>query len=238
MSVSVRSVRRRLPAEDTRGPHLSANAICATCRQAVAIDKAGCFVPHHRRDSPFQCYASGMPASEALATRSKRSTVPGRAFRAKRFTAPAPSFLEPPVWLPTWDGQHLPSIALPATGPVGIWLPRRTNWEHEARIIDYAGSPPEWNGHRGCWTVPNRRFLHLTGQLLARNQRIVVGREFNPREACTSSCKNARLPYCTCSCRAKYHGGGRWMAGWSILDEVDTEHQGQSWHWIVVTLAR
>lgn len=222
---------------------MNSDAICAICKQIVEIDPSGNLVPHYRQHSPFQCYASGMPAHEALLNGQAQALAlqPTPPRRAKRFKAPPPPPpLKPPVWLPSWDGEHLPSIALPKEGPVGIWFPRGTSWEQEKRIIEYLPTRlgPEWDAQRGCWTVSNRHFLRLANQLLARNARVAVGRQYNPREKCTSSCKNAKLPICTCSCRGKNHGRGRWMAGWKILHEIDTRYQGQSWHWFVAKLTR
>lgn len=35
----------------------------------------------------------------------------------------------------------------------------------------------------------------------------------------------------------KYHGRGRWMKGFTPVDEFSTRYRGESWHWMVVTHA-
>lgn len=202
------------------------------------VDATGNVDSHRRAHfSPFQCYASGKPASEVTTNLGKSGPQPKR---AERFTLPPQNFLEPPEWLPAWRDNHLASLALPAEGLLGVWLPQHTSWQQQQRIGVYmpTSTRPLWQEKRGCWTVPNQHFLRLAGELLARNEQIMVGREFNPYEACTSSCKNAQGPLCTCSCRAKYHGGGRWRRGWTTFAEFDTRHEMRSWHWVVVTKAR
>ncbi len=118
-------------------------------------------------------------------------------------------------------------------------MPRQNRWVQEMHLKEYVSTRqgPQWDGQQGCLTIPKGHFLNLAGKLLARNQRIVIGREYDPLEACTASCQEAELPICHCSCRGRYHGGGRWMAGWAILEERDTRIGRQSWDWIVVTLS-
>lgn len=216
---------------------MGTEAVCRNCRQIVRVDAAGNVLSHRRADhSPFQCYASGKPGSEVT---TKRGVGGPRLNRAERFTLPPQTLLAPPKWLPAWRDDHIASLALPADGPLGVWLPQHTSWQQQQRIGDYmpTSTPPLWQEQRGCWTVPNQHFLRIAGELMARSSRIMVGREYNPREACTSSCKSARGPLCTCSCRARYHGRGRWRRGWTTLAEFDTRHEMRSWHWIVVTKA-
>lgn len=219
------------------------DAICAACKQSVRITPDDNLAPHERPLSKLPCVASGLPAREALLGGRICVLTPRSepwSFRAQRSTSRKGAFLKAPKWLPTWGGKQLPSVALPAKGTVGIWLPRRTSWEQEKLIGNLlpTSRSPEWDGRRGCWTAPNRHFLLLANQLLDRSERVAIGRQYNPSEKCTSSCKNAQLPLCTCSCRGKYHGRGHWMADWKVLKETDTHYQGQSWHWFIAKRAR
>jgi hypothetical protein len=129
------------------------------------------------------------------------------------------------------------SLSLPASGALRIWLPHTTSLGHIASIDDMMTSStrPVWDPQRECWTVPKNHFLVMVGKLLGRHKHLMLGREYNPHEKCNASCKNAHGPYCTCSCLAKYHGRGRWMEGFTQVDELNTMYRGESWHWLVVT---
>lgn len=208
-------------------------AICASCEQIVGTDADHNLVSHLRAFSDYECYASGTPARLTVSPLGA-----GAMPRARLASSSPPVFVSPPEWLPAWDGEHLATIALPATGPVGVWLPAMTEWQQGNRVSDWSGARrrAEWDESRGCWTVAASLFLGLANQMLSRNSRVVVGREFDPYEACTTSCQNASQPYCRCSCRAEHHGRGRWMKGWTVLHEMETVFMAQSWHWRVVTL--
>ncbi|WP_158751386.1 hypothetical protein [Streptomyces bicolor] len=232
--------------------------ICGTCGQIVKVED-GKIVPHWRsRDMPYRCTASGQRVPLALAKedpqlRWRRRTEAPRATLGDRSRYVHRVFLDRaghssraedntpvpvPDWLPAWRGDYLPAIALPGGSPTGIWLPRRSMPEHQRLISDLLPTTHslQWNGDRMCWTFANRHFLNVTRQLLRRNKRIVLGREYNPDEKCNGACRHARLFECTCSCQAKYHGGGRWMSGWTTVDEFDTRYRGAAWHWMIFTL--
>jgi hypothetical protein len=129
------------------------------------------------------------------------------------------------------------SLSLPASGALRIWLPHTTSLGHIASIdaMMTTSTRPVWEPERDCWTVPKNHFLVMVGRLLGRHKHLMLGREYNPHEKCNASCKNAHGPYCTCSCLAKYHGRGRWMEGFTQVDELATRYRGESWHWLVVT---
>ncbi|MCM1967668.1 MULTISPECIES: hypothetical protein [unclassified Streptomyces] len=234
--------------------------ICGSCGQIVRVEQDR-ILPHWlSRDMPFRCAASGRQALGFLAkedpllrryrrTRATPATLRGRSGYVHRVfhdesrrssraedNTPVPA----PPWLPAQGGGHLPAVALPGSGPTGIWLPRRSMRDHE-RLV--AGLLPtthslQWNGDRKCWTFTKRHFLSVTGKLLRSHERIVLGREYNPDEKCNAACKGARLPECTCSCRAKYHGRGGWMRGWTAVEEFDSRYRGAAWHWTVFTRER
>ncbi|MFE3500625.1 hypothetical protein [Kitasatospora sp. NPDC059160] len=59
----------------------------------------------------------------------------------------------------------------------------------------------------------------------------ILGREYNPKDNCTPSCR--RAAEFTCTCLAKFHGDGRWMKGLRIVEELDTSRDNAAWHWMI-----
>ncbi|GGY98859.1 hypothetical protein GCM10010343_25590 [Streptomyces avidinii] len=229
--------------------------VCGTCGQIVTVMN-GRIVPHWRsRDMPYRCTASGREVPLALAkeepqlrwtrrTQAPRATLGKRSRNSNvlfgtRHSSRAEDNTPVPVpeWVPAWRDGYVPALALPAGSRTGVWLPRRSMSEHQRQIGDLLPTTHslEWNGDRKCWTFASQHFLSVARKLLRRNQRIVLGREYNPKEKCNGACRHARLFECTCSCRAKYHGGGQWMSGWKRLDEFGTRYRGAAWHWMVFT---
>ncbi|GHH91066.1 hypothetical protein GCM10017779_15230 [Streptomyces capillispiralis] len=138
-----------------------------------------------------------------------------------------------PELLPMHEGRHYVAVMLPGSGPADVWLPGKNRGEQRRFIGRFLPSTHglKWNERRGCWSVPTRHFLELARHLLRYNKVIMLGREFNPLERCNGACRHAAGPNCQCSCRAKYHGRGKWKAGWIELNEFDTRHRGAAWHW-------
>lgn len=137
------------------------------------------------------------------------------------------------------QGEHLSSIGLPAKGWFGVWFPAHTMWEHERKLSSWLGSDRSfrWDGREGCWTVASANFPRISRELLRRYPSVLIGREYNPHEKCNSSCRNAQGFLCTCSCRAKYHGRGKWRSGWKTLGEFSGLRAGSPWHWMVIAVA-
>ncbi|MFD7452816.1 hypothetical protein [Kitasatospora sp. NPDC059827] len=123
---------------------------------------------------------------------------------------------------------------LPCTGG-GLWLPERSRTD-QYRML--AGLLPTtrsliWSELAGHWTFSVRHALDVTRKVARRNQLIILGREYNPKENCTPSCRRAAEFTCTCTCLAKFHGDGRWMKGLRIVEELDTSRDSAAWHWMI-----
>lgn len=221
---------------------MAENQLCLSCGQRITVDATGGVAAHTRAHSPFACFASGLPAAENArpVNGGRRDEGRQRAPVAQEYKLPERVYVQAPPWLPEWGHAHVPSVALRASGAVGIYLPRHTDWDHQEKINAMVSGSlgATHDGNWGCWTVPSSHFLHLANQMLRRHDRIMVGRQYNPGERCNARCKNALGPFCTCSCRAKFHSRGRWMKDWETIDELDTRHGGQSWHWLIVSSAR
>ncbi|WP_143669630.1 hypothetical protein [Streptomyces sp. Ag82_O1-15] len=140
-----------------------------------------------------------------------------------------------PLWFPEWEGQSMPSIALPAGQErMAVWIPvRRRATLRLINEILAVRARPDWDDELECWMVSRGHFTALAEGLLRRYPRVAVAREFNRAEACTASCKNASGPYCTCSCQARNHGGGDWMAGWRTTSGPARDVGGFWWTWLL-----
>ncbi|MFE0645334.1 hypothetical protein ACFW2Y_27550 [Streptomyces sp. NPDC058877] len=93
---------------------------------------------------------------------------------------------------------------------------------------------PEWERDNDSWAVSTDHFIEVVGTLVQQHGRILLGREFNRSEKCNHRCMNALGYVCTCSCRARNHGGGRWMSGWRIADDTTLMTNGRSWSWTIL----
>ncbi|MFF2957257.1 hypothetical protein ACFVVU_38720 [Kitasatospora sp. NPDC057965] len=222
--------------------------ICARCHQLVDV-KGGLIVTHWRDGTSIQCPASFREARAALwrggprdreallkaAEHSRQQRIAQRKAGALARPLEDPTPLEAPSWLPLWSGEHLPAIVLPARSPVGMWLPGRSRTQQYtmlARLLPTTRSLI-WSELAGHWTFSVRHALDVTRKVARRNQLIILGREYNPREKCTSSCQRAAEFTCTCTCLAKFHGGGRWMKGLRVVDGFDARRENTSWYWTV-----
>ncbi|MFF5881028.1 hypothetical protein ACIQ9M_34365 [Streptomyces californicus] len=142
----------------------------------------------------------------------------------------------PPVWFKVWGEEALPTIALPAKGRMIVWLPERRTERQNLFLGEILGSRVqyEWEGSVRCWTVPNRYFLVLSAAMLKEYPRISIGREYDPNENCTGSCKQASGYICTCSCKGKHHGHGSWMRDWDVKNDRTAGSGGADWYWMAV----
>lgn len=202
--------------------------LCPHCTQPIERTERGLVAPHLLTEfSELRCKGEGQQPVRGTEG-ARRGVKPAK--------QPA-QYLAAPGWLPPWEQRHLASLSLPASGALRIWLPRTTSLRHIALIDDMmkTRTRPVWDPQRECWTVPNSHFLPMAGTLVGRHKHLMLGREYNPHERCRASCKNAKGPYCTCSCLAKYHGRGRWMKGFTPVAEFGTRYRGESWHWMIVT---
>lgn len=216
---------------------------CLKCRRFIKVDQHGRVITHDRPLSQLPCHASGQLATLVSVqwgpgprrTRQISGKSNGRRHDRRQKT----DYLKPPDWLPNYRGEHLPTISLPAHGWFGVWLPAHTMWEHERKLSGWVGSDRSfrWDGRESCWTIAGAHFPRVSQELLRRHPNVLIGREYNPRERCNSSCKNARGFLCTCSCRAEHHGRGKWRSGWTILGEFGGRRAGRPWHWMAVTVA-
>lgn len=229
--------------------------VCQDCCQIVRITEDGSAEPHS--SEPYgegACDSSGLLAgrvadivagsalrahpvrqsSTRLPLLPARTSVPSGPPRPPTVT---PDAMPAPKWLPQWKGECLASVVLPASGWLGAWIPgySKATQAHRVQNLTQRNVTSTWSASMECWTVNNQHFLTVANTLMRRQKMIMVGREYNPREKCTASCKNARGPLCTCSCQAKNHGGGRWMTGWSVTGEFGSMVDGNPWHWIVAS---
>lgn len=215
---------------------------CVKCRNFVEVDQDGRVAAHTRPLSRLHCGASGQLVSLVSVEwgpgpRHSRTIASGRKERRHGRRKKA-EYLKPPDWMPRYQGAHVASIGLPAKGWLGVWLPAHTMWEHERKLYSWLGSDRSfrWDGHQGCWTVASDHFPPISKELLKRHPSVLIGREFNPNERCNSSCQNARGFLCTCSCRAKIHGHGKWRSGWRTLGEFGSRRGGRPWKWTAVAM--
>lgn len=227
--------------------------ICRFCRQIVEL-RSGIIVPHWREPHSHSlcpatyrsyAYVRWLRGAELaryqleLAAKAKRrqklraayDTIPRNVNSHDDDPVPAPELL------PMHEGRHYVAVMLPGSGPADVWLPGKSRGEQQRFIGRFLPSTHglKWNEWRGCWSVPTRHFLELARHLLRYNKVIMLGREFNPLERCNGACRHAAGPNCQCSCRAKYHGRGKWKAGWIEVNQFDTRHRGAAWHWTLFT---
>lgn len=215
---------------------------CLKCRSFIKVDQDDRVVDHDRPLSHLLCHASGQLATLVSVEwgpgpqRSRRIAGGGSPRRDQRKKT---EYLKPPEWLPNYQGEHLATIGLPANGWFSVWFPAHTMWEHERKLSGWLRSDRSfrWDGHEGCWTVASAHFPRISRELLRRYPSVLIGREYDPRERCNSSCQNAQGFLCTCSCRARYHGRGKWRSGWRILGEFSGRRAGRPWHWLAVAVA-
>lgn len=217
---------------------------CETCGSKIRIHLASGYVPVHFRPRGGLCPDSSMmlyvpdrrarpgtprrlPAVEQLGDQEASDTRKPRRLRI---------LVAPPPWFPKWDGDVLPSIALPAQGRIGVWVPQKTEAGLEELIKQCLSSRvrPDWDSRQKCLTVAADHFIRLANALLDRFPRIAVGREYRSDEECKPNCLAAAGHRCTCSCKARNHGHGRWMEGWRITAEATRAVQSREWNWIVV----
>ncbi|MCX4666493.1 hypothetical protein OG453_07395 [Streptomyces sp. NBC_01381] len=127
-------------------------------------------------------------------------------------------------------------MALPAQGRIAFWTPRRSLLGHEQFVTIRLGSRvrPTWDARLGSWTIAPAHFIKLAEVLLSQYPRIAVGREYNSNEQCNPRCKRALGHICTCSCKARNHGDGLWMADWDIQEEQECSVGDRDWDWIAV----
>lgn len=206
--------------------------LCPHCAQPVKRTRSGRVARHLLTVySDLQCKGEG--AQPVRSTGGQASEVIAADRTEATHELPAPD------WLPAWRQRHLASLALPASGDVRIWLPYTTSLGHRAAIgtMMPTATKPLWDGQRTCWTAPKGHFLTLSNRLLQRHGHLILGREYRPGERCNARCKSAEGPFCICSCRAKYHGHGRWMKNFVTVDEFGTTYRNESWHWRVATSA-
>lgn len=231
--------------------------VCQDCCQIVRVDVDGSVQPHSSDPSGERaCDSSGLLTGRvaeivaASATRARPvrqgstrlSSAPVRTSApaaSRRLPAVDPDAMPAPKWLPQWKGGSLPSVVLPSDKWLGVWMPGYSKVTQAYRVEDLTrrNVTSAWSAEMECWTVSSQHFLTVADTLMRRHQTIMVGREYNPRESCTVSCKKAQGPLCTCSCRAKNHGGGQWMAGWSVADEFGSTVRDKPWHWLVASRA-
>ncbi len=243
------------PATHGRSTALRIQLICRCCLEDVEL-RDGILVRHWRdSEPPTLCPASYGPASRArrptpadikrqelrIATRAQRRKRLRAVYEAARL-AMDPRDLDPvpaPTVLPKYEGRWYVAVMLPGTGPADVWLPDMTRGDQRRYIGRYLPSAHglRWNTARGCWSVPTRHFRELASHLLRFHPTIMLGREFNPYERCNGSCRHAIGLECQCSCLAKFHGKGRWKAGWVEVSEFDTLHRGTSWHWTLFSVS-
>lgn len=215
---------------------------CQLCGGAIRIDRrTGKVLAHPRADrrvgqcpeSAKQRYQPGAPQIPLYKIgRSDNSPPTPRRPRSTIQEVPVPR----PSWIPLWGDADAPIVTLPAKGRTGYWIPKHGWQRHEQFVHTYVHgrARPEWERNNGSWAVATDHFIELTGALVQRHGRILLGREFNRSEKCNPSCMNAMGYVCTCSCRARNHGGGGWMSGWRVADETTLVIDGRSWSWTLL----
>jgi hypothetical protein len=174
------------------------NRTCVKCHNSIEVDQDGRVVAHERPVSRFPCHASGQLAALVSVEwgpgprRSRRIAGGGEGRRRDR--RKTTEYLKPPEWLPNYRGEHLPTIGLPANRWFSVWFPAHTMWEHERKLSGWVGSDRSfrWDGREDCWTVASAHFPRISRELLRRYPSVLIGREYNSRERCNSSCQNAR----------------------------------------------
>ncbi|MEV4943079.1 hypothetical protein [Streptomyces zaomyceticus] len=143
------------------------------------------------------------------------------------------------IWFHRWDERDHPSVALFARRRMAYWLPNTTSTDHEDVIGDILSKRvhPEWDSEHRCWTISDQHFQQLSEALFKDYPALSLGREYNEHEKCNWQCQNAASPLCTCSCQARNHAGGKWMAGWSVLDEDTSVVSRRNWSWMLIEKA-
>jgi hypothetical protein len=140
-----------------------------------------------------------------------------------------------PSWVPLWGDIEAPTVTLPARGRAGYWIPKYGPSKHEQFAHRHiSGSVlPDWEPGVESWGLSSDHFIELARALVNMHGRILLGREYNRSEKCNHRCVSAKLHKCTCSCLARNHGGGRWMAGWRIAAETTNRIDDREWSWVM-----
>ena len=225
--------------------------VCQDCCQIVRVAEDGrvgvhSSGPYDGSACPSSGLLSGRLAEIVAATAPKAQLV--RPSSARQPLAPPrpvppilpdPHAMPAPRWVPQWKGASLAAVVLPASGRLGVWIPGLSGQMQAIRVghLTQRNVTSLWSGHLECWTVNNQHFLAVANMLMRRYGIITVGREYNPSEKCTASCRRAEGPLCTCSCQARHHGGGQWMADWVVAGEFGSTVNGKPWHWLVASTA-
>lgn len=215
---------------------------CRLCGGSIRIDRrTGKVLAHPRADrragqcpeSAKQRYRPGAPQTP-LYVLSATGTSPAVARRPRSTIREVP--VPRPSWIPLWGDVEAPVVTLPAKGRTGYWIPEHGWQKHERFVHDHVhgGARPEWERSTDSWAVATDHFIELAGTLVQRHGRILLGREFNSSEQCNPRCRSARGYVCTCSCRARNHGGGGWMRGWRVADDTTLIVDGRSWSWTML----
>lgn len=231
--------------------------VCQDCCQIVRVTEDGSTEAHS--SGPYgerTCASSGLLTGRVAAIVAssaqrahpirpgflRKSLLPMRAATSGEAPQLRPSSSTPmpaPKWVPEWNGENLPSVILPSSGWIGAWVPGYSKPMQAYRVQDLTrrNVTSSWSARLECWTVNNRHFQTVADTLMQHYRMILVGREYNPNEKCNVRCRDAEGPLCTCSCRAKNHGRGRWMDGWTVTGEFDSVIDGSPWHWMVARRA-
>lgn len=215
---------------------------CTLCGAPVRLENSGTRIPTHGYGGgALQCPASGgafrSPADQE-AERAAATAEEARKYERMRSEelARSTAITERPAWVPRWTVPEAPAVTLPAIGRIGYWLPRSSHIAHDMFIDRYISgrARPDWDDTNKHWAVNSAHFMILTGALVDRNRRVLLGREYNRNERCNHRCRGAEGYKCTCSCRARNHGNGRWMAHWQITDEMTNRIGQRHWSWTII----
>lgn len=210
---------------------------CSVCGRTVGLHRGKATIHPAGPGRSGPCSGSRRGAV-SKSTRPIRSTA--RSLQALKPIVRARMPRNVPLWFPEWQGlSSMPSIALPAGQErMGVWIPERRRLTPQIiNEILAVRVRLGWDDGLGCWMVSRGHFTALAEGLLRRYPCVAVAREFNRAEMCTPSCKNASGPYCTCSCQARNHGGGGWMAGWRTTSGPARDVEGFWWTWLLAEKA-
>lgn len=218
----------------------AAEGRCQICGSAIQIDRrTGKVYGHLRADRPVECPESGKPryrpgSPDVPMYKLRPSVIPARRSRPRSTIREVP--VPRPSWIPLWGDAKAPVVTLPAQGRTGYWIPER-GWQNHEEFVHrhvHGRARPEWDHDSDSWAVATRHFIELAGALVERHGRILLGREFRSSEQCNYSCMNASGYECTCSCQARNHGGGGWMARWRVAADTTGVINGREWSWILL----
>ncbi|MER7736888.1 hypothetical protein ABTX34_00900 [Streptomyces sp. NPDC096538] len=189
--------------------------VCQDCCQIVKITEDGSVEPYSFEPyGEHACVSSGLltgRVSDIVATSAMKahpvrpsstrlSLVPARLAaygNSPHRSAAASAAMPAPKWLPQWEGRCLASVLLPASGRLGVWIPGYSKTAQAYRVQDVTqrNVTSNWSAKMECWTVNGQHFLNVANTLMQRHKMVLVGREYNPREKCTESCKGAQRPF-------------------------------------------